>query len=272
MSNEELEIQLGELVQTERRTTNEILQLILEAENRRLPLIRGHASTQAWLTDVYRYSESAAYRRIQAARLLKVVPEIEMKIAEGVLNLTTLALAQSTIQREEKRTGRKINRKEVISKIEGQSSKKTERTLAREFPELSFKKDSLRAISETESRLNVVIDEETRELLETARSQLSHAVPDGSANEILKRALKKFVKQGDTGAKTKVGKRCEWMDPITRKRCNSTYQLQIDHIIPKAKGGTDEPKNLRFLCRQHNLLEAECVFGRKAMDRYRAHN
>ncbi|WP_415061509.1 HNH endonuclease [Bdellovibrio sp.] len=41
------------------------------------------------------------------------------------------------------------------------------------------------------------------------------------------------------------------------KTCGSTYQLQIDHIFPKALGGVDHPQNLRVLCRSHNLLMAE---------------
>ncbi|MEK2690608.1 HNH endonuclease [Bdellovibrio sp. GT3] len=39
-------------------------------------------------------------------------------------------------------------------------------------------------------------------------------------------------------------------------KCNSKYQLQIDHIQPIALGGNNEPQNLRVLCRAHNLTEA----------------
>jgi len=41
------------------------------------------------------------------------------------------------------------------------------------------------------------------------------------------------------------------------KICGSTYQLQIDHIFPKALGGSDDIHNLRILCRTHNNLMAE---------------
>lgn len=46
---------------------------------------------------------------------------------------------------------------------------------------------------------------------------------------------------------------CEYIDPITKRKCSSKYQLQIDHIIPVARGGDNESTNLRILCRTHNL-------------------
>lgn len=49
---------------------------------------------------------------------------------------------------------------------------------------------------------------------------------------------------------------CEYQDPRSQQRCRSRYQLQIDHIQPVALGGGNEPKNLRVLCRTHNLLMA----------------
>jgi hypothetical protein len=49
---------------------------------------------------------------------------------------------------------------------------------------------------------------------------------------------------------------CEYTSPHNGKRCEGKYQLQIDHIIPLAKGGGNHPENLRILCRTHNLAEA----------------
>jgi 5-methylcytosine-specific restriction endonuclease McrA len=59
-------------------------------------------------------------------------------------------------------------------------------------------------------------------------------------------------------------------NPATGKVCGSRYQVQIDHVIPKAFGGSDDPENLRPLCRQHNLLMAERVFGEHFMRQFRS--
>jgi 5-methylcytosine-specific restriction endonuclease McrA len=52
------------------------------------------------------------------------------------------------------------------------------------------------------------------------------------------------------------GKCCEYTNPNNGQRCDGVYQLQIDHKIPLALGGSNNPSNLRVLCRTHNLLEA----------------
>jgi hypothetical protein len=50
--------------------------------------------------------------------------------------------------------------------------------------------------------------------------------------------------------------------------CLSRFRLEIDHITPLAQGGTDEPRNLRLLCRTHNLSEAKRRLGGDLMQKY----
>jgi 5-methylcytosine-specific restriction endonuclease McrA len=46
------------------------------------------------------------------------------------------------------------------------------------------------------------------------------------------------------------------------KRCNSTFDLQIDHFpIPFARGGPSKASNLRLLCARHNRYTARQTFG-----------
>ena len=58
------------------------------------------------------------------------------------------------------------------------------------------------------------------------------------------------------------GERCTFSDSEGR-RCNSRVKLEIDHEVPRGRGGSDDASNLRVLCRAHNVLAAEQVYGRE---------
>lgn len=45
------------------------------------------------------------------------------------------------------------------------------------------------------------------------------------------------------------------------ERCPARHHLEIDHVRPRALGGSGDMANLRILCRAHNRLAAERVFG-----------
>src|SRR4051812_4558889 len=107
MTNLEIDSKMSGLVKTERKITREILELILLAEHQRLPLERGFKDTYDWLIRGHGYSGSAANRRIQAARLLRELPEVAEKVQNGQVNLTTLWQTQKAIRAQQKATGRK---------------------------------------------------------------------------------------------------------------------------------------------------------------------
>jgi 5-methylcytosine-specific restriction endonuclease McrA len=39
--------------------------------------------------------------------------------------------------------------------------------------------------------------------------------------------------------------------------CGSTEQLELDHIIPHSKGGTDDESNQQIMCKYHNNLKSD---------------
>lgn len=43
---------------------------------------------------------------------------------------------------------------------------------------------------------------------------------------------------------------------------------QVDHIIPKAQGGTDDLSNLRSLCREHHDDKSNRDMGRRVKQRF----
>ena len=56
---------------------------------------------------------------------------------------------------------------------------------------------------------------------------------------------------------------CTYVAPSGR-RCGSPFVLQVDHVIPVARGGASTTDNLRLLCAYHNRLEAERLMGASA--------
>ncbi len=102
-----------------------------EIEKRKLFLEIGFGSLFDYVVQELGYSESAAYRRIQAMRLLKDVPVVEEKIADGSLTLTTAAQVQSFLKSEAKRrTVISVEDKiELIQEIENKSSREVEKYL-----------------------------------------------------------------------------------------------------------------------------------------------
>lgn len=60
--------------------------------------------------------------------------------------------------------------------------------------------------------------------------------------------------------------RCQYVAP-DGTRCEQTRSLEIDHIVPFARGGSHDPSNLRVLCRAHNQRTAEREFGPRPRQR-----
>jgi 5-methylcytosine-specific restriction endonuclease McrA len=63
--------------------------------------------------------------------------------------------------------------------------------------------------------------------------------------------------------------RCQW--PLDGGGvCGSTHRLELDHVVPLARGGPSKAGNLRLLCDFHNQLAARRIFGDACVDRHAA--
>ncbi len=270
-------------VRRSNEATHKVLVGIAACERERHFVVLGFGSIYDWLIKRHKFSESATHRRVQASRLLALVPE--EKFTQGEVNLTTLTQVATSVRKEEKRTGKRLSneaKRELVAKIERKTSAQTEQLLATEFPETSTGKDSIRALNQDQSRLTTDLPQATLAKLERLKellgTQNSAEVLDEAFTALLQKLETKETPR-ETAAKSlpsklrryviQKAKTCEYVDPVTGQRCDSTHNLQVDHIIPKAKGGTDQLKNLRCLCRQHNMHAAEQVFSRKYMDKFR---
>lgn len=91
LSNHSLIARLKSWTAKERHVTLEVLFLLNEVERRKLHLDR-YSSLFAYCTDRLGYSNSAAGRRIAAARCLRNYPAVLPMLRDGRLNLITLCI------------------------------------------------------------------------------------------------------------------------------------------------------------------------------------
>lgn len=93
----ELIARLEQLRREERGRAVDILQHLNEVERRSLHLRLGYSSLFAYCTGHLRYSESAAARRVAAARCLRRFPRVGSLLQCGDLNMSTLGLVANLL-------------------------------------------------------------------------------------------------------------------------------------------------------------------------------
>ncbi len=99
----------------------------------------------------------------------------------------------------------------------------------------------------------------------TSRKEPSQVFEPGNepSSRHIPAAVRRQVVERDRG-------KCAYVSP-EGVRCGCEWDVEVDHVLPFSLGGTHELENLRLLCRAHNILMAEQVFGESGMRRARAH-
>jgi 5-methylcytosine-specific restriction endonuclease McrA len=144
--------------------------------------------------------------------------------------------------------------------------------------------------------LVAVIDQQAHDQLMGSKDLLGHAVPSGALVEVLQRAIalqhehlrkrrcgetnrprtnaddathkphrransRRIPRAVQRAVWARDGARCTFTS-ADGHRCEERKQLELDHIVPEAKGGESTVENLRLLCRAHNQHAAEREFGK----------
>jgi len=92
LSDESLDQQTFESVKAETESTLRVLHHLREVDKRRLFSKLQFRSLLDYAENRLGYPYDQAWRRIEAMRLLREMPEIETKIADGTLNLTNIGV------------------------------------------------------------------------------------------------------------------------------------------------------------------------------------
>jgi hypothetical protein len=199
--------ELKTLVAREREVTTQVLHYLREVELRKIHLERGYPSLFEFTTRELGYSSGSAYRRIQAMRLLKALPELEPQIQSGALSLSVAAQAQSYFREESKR--RRIDdreKKETVRGLLGLSSRECERKLAARSPEAALPKERERIVTDELTQIQFLADRALMEKLERLKQLMAHRNFEGSYAKLFEQladlALKKLEPKAPARAVT----------------------------------------------------------------------
>jgi 5-methylcytosine-specific restriction endonuclease McrA len=359
------------LVSEERRLTAQLLHHLKEIDRRMIYAKQGFPSLYEFLVSRLGYSSGAAYRRISAMRLLRDFPEIEKKIEDGSMNLSTASKVHGFFRDAKTITHRNFTpeqKLDILEQVESKTTREVEKILLKIEPEV-IPRDRVRQITVELTEIKFIADEVLRRKLDDIRLYISNKyasagykeaiseasdiaiqkfetnkVPkifsargvrrvsektmpsvdkfefrepnfgaqstaplnnkqsspvdvknpvdvenlvgsvENSNNQLIQEYQKNYssqeMPQNCLGQKVPQNKRSPIPANLRRQvwqknngrcafqNCGSRFRLQIDHIIPLAKGGPTKLANLRLLCQTHNLLEAQREFGDNHMSKH----
>ena len=196
---------LSSLVRRSDEIASDLLAHLAEVDERRLHVELGFSSLFAYCTERLGMSESVAGRRITAARVCRKFPQVFARVAQGALNLTTLCALNPHLSTK--------NAEELFEACANPSRLQVEEILAARFPKADLRERvRVEALSPDRYGVQFTADSEFRELLEQARALASHQLPGGNMNDVLKLALKAFVRDTEkrrfaVGRKPRVAKK-----------------------------------------------------------------
>ncbi|MBL6989259.1 MAG: HNH endonuclease [Bacteriovoracaceae bacterium] len=226
------------------------------------------------------FSEQEAYRRIDAMRLGRQLPEVKKSLDSGSLSLTNANMISSLFKKCDLGDDKKV---QIVSDVKGMTKKQCEVKLDKVKVELGIidapKAERNHKQADGGVRLHLSIKKETFAKLEKLKGLLAHK-KDHSTEDLLDIMLdnmivatekKKFKSLKATKAH-KQQKQTRYIPKATRQvvyekangkcqNCGSIYALEIDHLESYAKSGSNDTTNLQLLCRQCNARKNIKVFG-----------
>lgn len=317
LSDDQLRVQLLHAAASEREATADVVALLAVFDDRRLYFAEGFNSLFAYCVEALHLSESAAYARIQAARAARKWPRILTLLADGSLNLTSVGLLaphltshNSAALFDEARHKRKAEVERIVARLQPKpdvisvvrklptpaakqmavvaavpAASQLPPTARNTAPPPVFRQPSpavLTPLAPERYKLQITIDEDTREVLRQAQDLMRHANPGGDPAVIVARALRVLVddllkkKASITerprplqvpadGSRTipaavqrevwtRDGGRCVFEGP--QGRCPERGFLEFHHVIPYGLGGEATADNIELRCRAHNSYQA----------------
>ena len=280
LSDRDLLAEVSRLATGQRDATVSLVAHLAELHARRLHQQAGFSSLYTYCIDVLGLSESEAYDRVKAAKLVRRYPAILTLLAAGQINLTSVRLVAPHLTAG--------NHEELLIAACGKRKRELQDLLAQRFPQADVPFSIVHSLSPGRYRVTFTASAATYEKLQLAQDLLRHVIPSGDPAQIFERALdvlveallkekyaatdrprasrgqaedsrhipaeiKRAVHLRDRG-------RCRYVGPDGH-RCGERSFVEFHHVRPYAAGGPCTVDNIELRCRAHNVYEAETFFG-----------
>lgn len=291
LTDDALLARLEILVAQERENIADIVDHLREVDSRAVVVDRGYSTLWDYCTLKLGYSEAAAALRIRAARAAATAPRVIEDLRAGKVTLDTVMRLYPHLT--------ETNAASLLDRTAGATKKEVLTFVAQLAPGPAPERDVVRPLPPPESvrtqpeiipppervRISFTADDELAVMLERLKRARRHKFPGGRLEDLIKEAVEAWLEKVDPPIRAKAprprkqpsgrwipewvkaavrkrdGDRCAYVAPDGR-RCECRDFMEFDQIVPWSLGGrSDDPANIRQLCRPHNQRLAYKKFG-----------
>lgn len=217
LSNLVLMDQTFMLVKEERRIGVGILNRLREISCRKLHLELGYSSLFSFVVGDLKYPEATAYRLVNAMQLMLVLPEVEEKIKQGSLSVSTASQVQSYIKAQSRENAVQFaikEKKEILQAVEGQSSRMTEKILASFHPAHPLKsaEEKVCPVANDQTIIQFVASDDLMKKLSRIKDLTAHQNWNPSYAELFQKLAEFYLEKNDPLLKAERQKQREKKD------------------------------------------------------------
>ena len=219
----------------------ELLDVIGEVEKHRVYHHKGYPSLFQYCIQELGLSEGCSYNFINVSRKSQQVPELKQEIKAGRLSVSKAKKISSVVTPENKAIW--IHHAKTLKNSE------LERQVAAQNPEAAAP-ERINFISAQRAKVQFGLDEKVVQKLKLAQDYVSRS---RNKNVNLEETLDAVLDIYLTSRKSK-NKKVLARDQFKCQSpgCSHTRYLQVHHIQPKSKGGSNQTENLMTLCQYHH--------------------
>lgn len=190
-------LRLKSLAASERKITAEIIDCIRNIELQKIHLEMGYPSVMEFLVRECGYSETAALRRIYAARIVNAIPEIREDLQSGSLNLSQISMVAQSVRQKEKQ-GERVSldtKKNLLNAVRGKCTSEVQQISSQILDLPVVKGEKLRTQADESVRLEMSLSKTEMEALVKAKEILSHIQPGMTMKELVVLMAERIVKK-----------------------------------------------------------------------------